>query len=105
MNLPEFPTTTIGSFPQTSEIRQARAQWKKGVLSDSDYQKFLRGEISKCVAFQDEIGIDMPVHGEFERNDMVEYFGEKLDGFALSSMGWVQSYGSRYVKPPSFLRY
>ena len=100
LNLPEFPTTTIGSFPQTSEIRQARAQWKKGVLSDSDYQKFLRGEISKCVAFQDEIGIDMPVHGEFERNDMVEYFGEKLDGFALSSMGWVQSYGSRYVKPP-----
>ena len=100
LQLPEFPTTTIGSFPQTSEVRQARAQWKKGELSDANYDKFLKEETAKCVAFQDEIGIDMPVHGEFERNDMVEYFGENLEGFAFTSNGWVQSYGSRYVKPP-----
>ena len=100
LNLPEFPTTTIGSFPQTSEVRSVRAQWKKGALSDAEYDRFLRDETAKCVAFQDEIGIDMPVHGEFERNDMVEYFGEHLEGFAFTSNGWVQSYGSRYVKPP-----
>jgi len=100
LNLPEFPTTTIGSFPQTKEVRQARAQWKKGKLSDADYDKFLKEEIAKCVAFQDEIGVDMPVHGEFERNDMVEYFGENLEGFAFTSNGWVQSFGTRYVKPP-----
>lgn len=100
LRLPEFPTTTIGSFPQTKEIRQARAQWKKGMLSDADYDKFLKEETTRCVAFQDEIGIDMPVHGEFERNDMVEYFGENLEGFAFTSNGWVQSFGSRYVKPP-----
>ena len=100
LGLPEFPTTTIGSFPQTKDVRQARAQWKKGALSDADYDAFLKEETAKCVAFQAEIGIDMPVHGEFERNDMVEYFGENLDGFAFTSSGWVQSYGSRYVKPP-----
>ncbi|MBP0027813.1 5-methyltetrahydropteroyltriglutamate--homocysteine S-methyltransferase [Roseofilum sp. Guam] len=100
LNLPEFPTTTIGSFPQTKEVRYARAQWKKGKLSDADYDQFLKDEIAKCVAFQDEIGVDMPVHGEFERNDMVEYFGENLEGFAFTSMGWVQSFGTRYVKPP-----
>ncbi len=100
LNLPEFPTTTIGSFPQTPEVRKARAQWKKGALSDADYDTFLKEETARCVAFQDEIGIDMPVHGEFERNDMVEYFGENLEGFAFTSNGWVQSYGSRYVKPP-----
>ena len=100
LNLPEFPTTTIGSFPQTKEVRAARAQWKKGTISDADYDQFLKDETAKCVAFQDEIGIDMPVHGEFERNDMVEYFGENLEGFAFTSNGWVQSYGSRYVKPP-----
>lgn len=100
LQLPEFPTTTIGSFPQTAEVRKARAQWKKGELSDADYDKFLKEETAKCVAWQDEIGIDMPVHGEFERNDMVEYFGENLEGFAFTSNGWVQSYGSRYVKPP-----
>ena len=100
LQLPEFPTTTIGSFPQTDEVRQARAQWKKGELSDADYDKFLKEETAKCVAFQDEIGIDMPVHGEFERNDMVEYFGAYLEGFAFTGNGWVQSYGSRYVKPP-----
>ncbi|MEM9160413.1 MAG: 5-methyltetrahydropteroyltriglutamate--homocysteine S-methyltransferase, partial [Verrucomicrobiota bacterium] len=100
LQLPDFPTTTIGSFPQTSEIRTARAQWKKGVLSEAEYEAFLKEETIKCVAIQDEIGIDMPVHGEFERNDMVEYFGEKLEGFAFTSHGWVQSFGSRYVKPP-----
>jgi 5-methyltetrahydropteroyltriglutamate--homocysteine methyltransferase len=100
LRLPEFPTTTIGSFPQTKEVRQARAQWKKGAISDTDYDRFLKEETAKCVAFQEEIGIDMPVHGEFERNDMVEYFGEQLEGFAFTSNGWVQSYGSRYVKPP-----
>ncbi len=100
LNLPCFPTTTIGSFPQTSEVRAARAKWRKGQLSDTDYDAFLKAEIKRCVEFQDEIGIDMPVHGEFERNDMVEYFGEQLDGFTFTENGWVQSYGSRYVKPP-----
>ncbi len=100
LSLPDFPTTTIGSFPQTKEVRHARAQWKKGTLSDADYDQFIKEEIAKCVAFQDEIGIDMPVHGEFERNDMVEYFGENLEGFAFTSNGWVQSFGTRYVKPP-----
>ena len=100
LGLPEFPTTTIGSFPQTKDVRQARAQWKKGTLSDADYDRFLKEETARCVALQDEIGIDMPVHGEFERNDMVEYFGEQLEGFAFTKNGWVQSFGSRYVKPP-----
>ncbi|MEO1133226.1 MAG: 5-methyltetrahydropteroyltriglutamate--homocysteine S-methyltransferase, partial [Cyanobacteria bacterium J06639_1] len=100
LRLPEFPTTTIGSFPQTKEVRQARAQWKKGTLSDADYDQFVKEEIAKCVAFQDAIRIDMPVHGEFERNDMVEYFGENLEGFTFTSTGWVQSFGTRYVKPP-----
>jgi len=100
LRLPEFPTTTIGSFPQTVEVRSARAKWKKGLISDTEYDTFLKEETARCVAFQDEIGIDMPVHGEFERNDMVEYFGEQLEGFAFTANGWVQSYGSRYVKPP-----
>ncbi|MCW0219134.1 MAG: 5-methyltetrahydropteroyltriglutamate--homocysteine S-methyltransferase [Prosthecobacter sp.] len=100
LNLPEFPTTTIGSFPQTTEVRAMRARWKKGELSTESYEVFLQQEIQHCVTFQDEIGIDMPVHGEFERNDMVEYFGEQLDGFVFTQNGWVQSYGSRYVKPP-----
>ena len=100
LQLPEFPTTTIGSFPQTKEIRQARAQWKKGAISNADYDHFLKTETAKCVTFQDEIGVDMLVHGEFERNDMVEYFGENLEGFVFTSNGWVQSFGTRYVKPP-----
>lgn len=100
LKLPLFPTTTIGSFPQTAEVRSARAKWKKGVLSNEDYDAFIRAETRRCVEFQDEIGIDMPVHGEFERNDMVEYFGEQLDGFTFTANGWVQSYGSRCVKPP-----
>ena len=100
LRLPDFPTTTIGSFPQTKEVRRARSQWKKGQLSDSDYDSFLKEETRKCVSFQNEAEIDMLVHGEFERNDMVEYFGECLEGFVFTSHGWVQSYGSRYVKPP-----
>ncbi len=100
LGLPPFPTTTIGSFPQTAEVRAARARWKKGELATEDYEEFIRQVTAECVAFQDEIGIDMPVHGEFERNDMVEYFGEQLEGFAFTENGWVQSYGSRYVKPP-----
>ena len=100
LQLPDFPTTTIGSFPQTKEVRQARSQWKKGHLSDADYDLFLKEETRKCVSFQNEVDIDMLVHGEFERNDMVEYFGECLEGFTFTSHGWVQSYGSRYVKPP-----
>lgn len=100
LQLPLFPTTTIGSFPQTQEIRAARAKWKKGTLTDLEYQTFLEKQTRQCVRWQDEIGIDMLVHGEFERNDMVEYFGEQLDGFTFTSNGWVQSYGTRCVKPP-----
>lgn len=100
LNLPLLPTTTIGSFPQTKEVRKARADFKKGNLSATDYQKFLEEETAKTVKFQEEIDIDVLVHGEFERNDMVEYFGEQLDGFCFTKNGWVQSYGSRCVKPP-----
>ncbi|MGH8499277.1 MAG: 5-methyltetrahydropteroyltriglutamate--homocysteine S-methyltransferase, partial [Methylococcales bacterium] len=100
LNLPTYPTTTIGSFPQTFEVRDARAKNKSGSLSDGDYDVFLENETERCVHFQESIGIDVLVHGEFERNDMVEYFGEQLDGFAFTKMGWVQSYGSRCVKPP-----
>ncbi len=100
LRLPRFPTTTIGSFPQTAEVRAARAKWKKGELSDTAYHGFLEEETRKCIAWQEEIGLDMLVHGEFERNDMVEYFGEQLDGYAFSQSGWVQSYGTRCVKPP-----
>jgi 5-methyltetrahydropteroyltriglutamate--homocysteine methyltransferase len=100
LGLPEFPTTTIGSFPQTADIRKARLQWKKGELSEADYNSFLEERTAECVKIQEEIGIDVLVHGEFERNDMVEYFGEQLEGFAFTTNGWVQSYGSRCVKPP-----
>ncbi|HEX3731083.1 MAG TPA: 5-methyltetrahydropteroyltriglutamate--homocysteine S-methyltransferase [Opitutaceae bacterium] len=100
LGLPLFPTTTIGSFPQTAEIRAARARWKRGELAPSDYERFLEERTAECVRFQDEIGLDLPVHGEFERNDMVEYFGEQLEGYAFSAHGWVQSYGTRCVKPP-----
>jgi len=100
LGLPAFPTTTIGSFPQTEAVRTARSKWKKGELSSADYEAFLERETADCVRFQEEIGLDLPVHGEFERNDMVEYFGEQLDGFAFTENGWVQSYGSRCVKPP-----
>ncbi len=100
LELPVFPTTTIGSFPQTQAVREARAQHKSGRLADADYDRFIASQIEQCVRFQEQVGIDVLVHGEFERNDMVEYFGEQLDGFAFTSNGWVQSYGSRCVKPP-----
>ncbi|KAA0911698.1 5-methyltetrahydropteroyltriglutamate--homocysteine S-methyltransferase [Pusillimonas sp. ANT_WB101] len=100
LGLPAFPTTTIGSFPQTIEIRKQRRDWKQGVLGDAAYEKAMREEIERVVRFQEEIGLDMLVHGEPERNDMVEYFGELLGGFAFTQNGWVQSYGSRCVKPP-----
>ena len=98
--LPAFPTTTIGSFPQTSEVRKARAAHTKGALSDTDYNKFLREETERTVRWQEEVGLDVLVHGEFERNDMVQYFGEQLSGFVFTKNGWVQSYGSRCVRPP-----
>ncbi|CAM3351677.1 5-methyltetrahydropteroyltriglutamate--homocysteine S-methyltransferase [Halomonas lysinitropha] len=98
--LPLFPTTTIGSFPQTSEIRADRRAFKAGELSREGYEARMRQEIARVVARQEALGIDMPVHGEPERNDMVEYFGEQLDGYAFTRFGWVQSYGTRCVKPP-----
>ncbi|ARK30245.1 5-methyltetrahydropteroyltriglutamate--homocysteine S-methyltransferase [Halalkalibacter krulwichiae] len=98
--LPLLPTTTIGSFPQTSEIRQARARWRRNELSNEAYDALIKAEIKKWIEIQEKIGLDVFVHGEFERNDMVEFFGEKLAGFAFSKNGWVQSYGSRCVKPP-----
>ncbi|HVK50748.1 MAG TPA: 5-methyltetrahydropteroyltriglutamate--homocysteine S-methyltransferase [Pseudoxanthomonas sp.] len=100
LQLPAFPTTTIGSFPQTHDVRQARARHRAGKLSDADYRDYLASEIERCVRVQEELDIDVLVHGEFERNDMVEYFGEQLEGFAFTRQGWVQSYGSRCVKPP-----
>ena len=100
LGLPLLPTTTIGSFPQTTEVREARAALKKGEWSAEQYEAFCREEIARTVRFQEEIGLDVLVHGEFERNDMVEYFGEQLDGFAFTANGWVQSYGTRCVKPP-----
>ncbi|MGY4398121.1 5-methyltetrahydropteroyltriglutamate--homocysteine methyltransferase [Sphingomonas sp. UYAg733] len=98
--LPLFPTTTIGSFPQTAQVRQARSQHGKGVLDDAAYDAFLREETERAIRWQEDVGLDMLVHGEFERNDMVQYFGEQLAGFAFTRQGWVQSYGSRCVRPP-----
>jgi 5-methyltetrahydropteroyltriglutamate--homocysteine methyltransferase len=100
LNLPLLPTTTIGSFPQTADIRAERARWRRGEIGEAEYETFLKQKTAECVQAQEEIGLDVLVHGEFERTDMVEYFGEKLDGFAFTSNGWVQSYGSRCVKPP-----
>ncbi|MGJ7460525.1 5-methyltetrahydropteroyltriglutamate--homocysteine S-methyltransferase [Halomonas sp. MA07-2] len=100
LGLPLFPTTTIGSFPQTDEIRAARRAHKAGELSEDAYEARMREEIAHAVARQEALGLDMLVHGEPERNDMVEYFGERLDGYAFTRFGWVQSYGSRCVKPP-----
>jgi 5-methyltetrahydropteroyltriglutamate--homocysteine methyltransferase len=100
LHLPLLPTTTIGSFPQTAEVRHMRASFKAGKLDSAGYEKFLEEETVRCLRFQEETGIDVLVHGEFERNDMVEYFGEQLSGFTFSQHGWVQSYGSRCVKPP-----
>ena len=100
LNLPLFPTTTIGSFPQTSEVRKLRLKFKKKEISKKTYENFLKKETKKAIKFQENIDIDVVVHGEFERNDMVEYFGEQLKGFVFTKFGWVQSYGSRCVKPP-----
>jgi len=100
LRLPPFPTTTIGSFPQTPEIRAARAAFRRGELDVESYQTAMQREIAHAVREQEELGLDVLVHGEAERNDMVEYFGEQLDGFAFTANGWVQSYGSRCVKPP-----
>src|SRR3954452_1051277 len=100
LGLPNFPATTIGSFPQTDEIRAARRQLREGEIQLADYEERMRAEIDRVISFQEEIGLDVLVHGEPERNDMVQYFGEQMDGFAFTDDGWVQSYGSRYVRPP-----
>ena len=100
LKLPLFPTTTIGSFPQTTEVRSWRAKFKKGELTQNEYDNLLEKEIEESIRFQEEAQIDVLVHGEFERNDMVEYFGELLKGYTFTKFGWVQSYGSRCVKPP-----
>lgn len=100
LGLPRFPTTTIGSFPQTTEIRKARSDFKAGQLSEDAYRAAMHAEIGRAVEEQEKLGLDVLVHGEAERNDMVEYFGEQLEGYAFSEFGWVQSYGSRCVKPP-----
>lgn len=100
LQLPLFPTTTIGSFPQTPEVRSWRAKFKKGELTQLEYDQLIEKETEETIRFQEQIGMDVLVHGEFERNDMVEYFGEQLDGFVFTKNGWVQSYGSRCVKPP-----
>jgi len=100
LQLPPFPTTTIGSFPQTREIRQTRSLFKKGKIDQARYQDAMRAEIARCVREQEALGLDALAHGEPERNDMVEYFGEQLEGYAFTQFGWVQSFGSRCVKPP-----
>ena len=100
LQLPLYPTTTIGSFPQTPEVRSWRAKHKKGLISNEEYNALLAQETKESIEFQENVGLDVLVHGEFERNDMVEYFGEQLEGFAFTQFGWVQSYGTRCVKPP-----
>ena len=100
LKLPLFPTTTIGSFPQTSEIRVQRNKFTKGEITAAEYEKFIEAEIDECIKIQEELGLDVFVHGEPERNDMVQYFGERLDGYAFTTHAWVQSYGSRCVRPP-----
>jgi 5-methyltetrahydropteroyltriglutamate--homocysteine methyltransferase len=98
--LPMLPTTTIGSFPQTDEIRRARADYRAGRISGEAYEDIMRGQIDRVIALQEDVGLDVLVHGEPERNDMVQYFAEHLDGYAVTEQGWVQSYGTRYVRPP-----
>ena len=98
--LPELPTTTIGSFPQTKDVKSQRAQLRKGEITEQEYVDFVKGKIKECVKWQEDIGLDVLVHGEYERNDMVEYFGESLGGFLFTEKAWVQSYGTRCVKPP-----
>ena len=104
LGLPEFPTTTIGSFPQTKDVKANRQAYRKGEISEQEYIEFNRKKIAECVALQEEIGLDVLVHGEYERNDMVEYFGEALGGFLFTEKAWVQSYGTRCVKPPVIWR-
>ena len=99
-NLPLFPTTTIGSFPQTADVRKNRQDFRKGNISEEEYVNFNKNKIAECIKLQEEIGLDVLVHGEFERNDMVEYFGEHLEGYLFTEKAWVQSYGTRCVKPP-----
>lgn len=100
LNLPLLPTTTIGSFPQTADIRRIRQEYKTGTIDAEKYRNFIQAEIAEAIRRQEALGLDVLVHGEAERNDMVEYFGEQMDGFAFTQQGWVQSYGSRCVKPP-----
>ena len=100
LQLPLLPTTTIGSLPQTTVVRQQRLKWRKGDITDREYEQYIEKETEKWIKIQEDIGLDVLVHGEFERTDMVEYFGEKLNGFQVTKFGWVQSYGSRCVKPP-----
>ena len=100
LKLPKFPTTTIGSFPQTGDVRQNRKAYRKGEISKEQYQEFNKNKIKECIKLQEEIGLDVIVHGEYERNDMVEYFGENLSGYVFTEKAWVQSYGTRCVKPP-----
>ncbi|WP_163580371.1 5-methyltetrahydropteroyltriglutamate--homocysteine S-methyltransferase [Gracilibacillus saliphilus] len=100
LNLPLLPTTTIGSLPQTPQVKRTRTKWRKGEISDQAYEEFIESETRRWIQIQEDLDLDVLVHGEFERNDMVEYFGEKLKGFAVTEFGWVQSYGSRCVKPP-----
>lgn len=100
LDLPDFPTTTIGSFPQSDEVKKTRALWRKQQISDAEYAQFVKQETARWIAIQEDIGLDVLVHGEFERTDMVEYFAEKLAGFAFTEKAWVVSYGSRCVKPP-----
>ena len=100
LKLPKFPTTTIGSFPQTKDVKKNRSDFKKGLISEEEYKKFNREKIERAIRWQEEIGLDVLVHGEYERNDMVEYFGESLDGYLFTQNAWVQSYGTRYLKPP-----
>ncbi len=100
LDLPPLPTTTIGSFPQTVEVRAERRRFERGEIDVASYERFVEGQIRQVIAEQEQLGLDVLVHGEFERNDMVQYFGEQLEGFAFTHNGWVQSYGSRYVRPP-----
>ncbi|HHU64738.1 5-methyltetrahydropteroyltriglutamate--homocysteine S-methyltransferase [Streptococcus sp.] len=100
LGLPTLPTTTIGSFPQSPEIRRTRLAWKRGDISDAEYEEFIKSEIARWIKIQEDLDLDVLVHGEFERVDMVEFFGQKLAGFTTTKLGWVQSYGSRAVKPP-----
>lgn len=100
LKLPKFPTTTIGSFPQTKDVKKNRSDYKKGLIGEEEYKKFNCEKIERAIRWQEEIGLDVLVHGEYERNDMVEYFGESLEGYLFTQNAWVQSYGTRYLKPP-----